>query len=87
MTLRVSDGRGGSDTATVGISVSSSVTTLQFTPDADARVEQAKSATNFGSATALVARGGTSLVTESYARFQVSGITAPVQSAKLRLAQ
>jgi len=85
VTLRVNDGRGGSDTGTVGISISSSVTTLQFTPDADARVEQAKSATNFGSSSTLVARGGTNLVTESYARFQVSGITGPVQSAKLRL--
>jgi len=85
VTLRVNDGRGGSDTGTVLISVSSSVITLQFTPDADSRVEQAKSGTNFGSKITLVARGGTTLVTESYARFQVSGITGPVLSAKLRL--
>ena len=30
-------------------------------------------------------RGGTNLVAESYLRFQVSGVTGPIQSAKLRV--
>ena len=66
----------------------SSVTTLQFTPDADARVEQAKSGTNYGSSSSLlVARGGTSLVDrELRCASRCPAITGPVQSAKLRRA-
>jgi glucose/arabinose dehydrogenase len=86
VTLRVSDGRGGSSTAVVTITVATGgATTLQFTPDQDARVEQANSGTNYGSSSSLLVRGGTSLVAESYLRFQVSGITGPIQSAKLRV--
>jgi PKD repeat protein len=84
-TLRVSDGRGGVNTTTVGISARDEVTTLQFTPDADARVEQARFGTNFGSSTFLQVRGGTNLVAESYVRFRVSGVTGTIQSAKLGL--
>jgi PKD repeat protein len=84
--LRVADGRGGSSTASVTITVTASgATTLTFTPDADARVQQANSGSNYGTSNYLQVRGGTSLVTESYVRFQASGITGPVTSAKLRL--
>jgi hypothetical protein len=54
-----------------------------FTPVADARVEQARPTTNFGSATTLIA--DTSPRTESYLRFTVTGLNGSAQSAKLRL--
>ena len=53
--------------------------------EADARVEQDKATSNFGTQNSLLVRGGTKQVAESYLRFTVSGITGPIQSAKLRL--
>jgi hypothetical protein len=54
-----------------------------FTPAADARVEQASPNANFGTATTLIA--DTSPLTESYLRFNLTGLTGAVQSATLRL--
>jgi chitodextrinase len=60
------------------------VQTASFTADADARVEQANSLSNFGTDD-LGADGGADPAVESYLRFVVTGITGPVQSAKLRV--
>ena len=60
-------------------------TALRIRPDADARVEEANSATNFGTSIRLRVEGGTDPAIESYLRYRVSGVTAPLQSAKLRL--
>jgi hypothetical protein len=54
-----------------------------FTPVADARVEQASPDGNFGAATTLIV--DTSPLTESYLRFEVSGLAGPVERATLRL--
>ena len=59
--------------------------TLIFTPSADARVETASPASNFGTATTLRTDGGADPDVESYLRFLVDGLTGKVQSAKLRL--
>ena len=59
--------------------------TLTFSPEADARVEQAGAAVNFGSDPSLRTDSGGNPVTESYLRFLVNGIRGKVQSAKLRL--
>jgi chitodextrinase len=60
------------------------VQTASFTADADARVEEANPLSNFGGDD-LGADGGADPAIESYLRFVVSGITGPVQSAKLRV--
>jgi glucose/arabinose dehydrogenase/chitodextrinase len=58
------------------------LTTLTFSPVADARVDSSTSSTNYGTSTKLqVSSGGRA----SYLRFQLAGITGPVESARLRL--
>jgi hypothetical protein len=54
-----------------------------FAPVADAYVEEAAPAANFGTATRLLSDG--SPRREVYLRFTVQGITRPVKSARLRL--
>ena len=55
----------------------------RLTPEADARVEQANPADNFGSSSRLIA--DLSPATESYLRFTVPAGTGPVTKATLRL--
>lgn len=61
------------------------VSTLTFNPVADARVEEANPAANFGLLTRLGTDGDAGLRIESSLRFDVSGISGTVQSATLRL--
>lgn len=60
-------------------------TTLEVSPEADARVEEASPSTNYGASTTLRADGASDPDVQSYLRFTVSGATGTVQSAKLRL--
>ncbi|WP_157601370.1 DUF7594 domain-containing protein [Stigmatella aurantiaca] len=57
--------------------------TLRFTPQADAHVQEAQPTANFGSAQVLEVDG--SPRSETYLRFTLAGLTQPVVSAKLRL--
>ena len=59
------------------------VVTAAYSPAADARVEAANPGVNFGTATSLIV--DSSPLTESYLRFDVSGLTGDVQNAVLRL--
>ncbi len=70
---------------TWSFSVRTASTAVTFTvnPVADAWVDSTTPATNYGTATSLTA--DTSPASQSYLRFSLSGITAPVRSAKLRL--
>ena len=54
-----------------------------FTPVADARVQEANGATNYGTSTAVGTDAGPAV--ETYLRFDVSGLSGAVQSARLRL--
>jgi acid phosphatase type 7 len=58
--------------------------TLTFGAEADARVDEAAPGTNFG-ASYLRANGGSEPDVESFLRFNVSGVSGTVQSARLRL--
>ena len=60
------------------------LTTVTFTPVADARVEDGSPSSNFGTSTKLQASGGVPK-RESYLRFQLAGITGPVVGATLRM--
>ncbi|MGH2978711.1 MAG: DUF7594 domain-containing protein [Solirubrobacterales bacterium] len=60
------------------------LTTVTFTPIADARVEDGMPSANFGTSTKLQAGGGVPK-RESYLRFQLAGITGPVVGATLRM--
>jgi chitodextrinase len=71
---------GPSETSTVTTPV-----TVRFVAAADARVEQASPQSNRGTSTTLRTDGGSDPDVETYLRFNVSGVTAPLQSAKLRL--
>ncbi|MGH2950274.1 MAG: DUF7594 domain-containing protein, partial [Solirubrobacteraceae bacterium] len=57
---------------------------MLFRADADARVQQARPSTNYGSGSLRVDGGGDPPI-ESYLRFRVSGLSGPVASARLRL--
>jgi 3-phytase len=57
--------------------------TLRFSPVADARVEEANPGTNFGMSTALLIDDGPEL--RSFLKFDVTGVTAPIVDAKIRL--
>src|SRR5215217_5304376 len=58
---------------------------LTFAPDADTYVIAAEPDTNSGSMTHLLVDGGQDPQVASYLRFTVSGITAPIERATLRL--
>ena len=59
--------------------------TVRFGAAADARVEQANPASNHGTSTTLRTDGGSDPDVETYLRFNVTGVTGPIASAKLRL--
>jgi hypothetical protein len=59
--------------------------TLTFAAVADARVSQSSPSTNYGTATTLNVDGGTTSALTSFIRFNASGISGPIQSAKLRV--
>jgi chitodextrinase len=59
--------------------------TVRFAPAADARVEQSTPATNHGTSTTLRTDGGSDPDVETYLRFDVTGVTGPLRSARLRL--
>jgi len=58
--------------------------TITFSPQADARVQESTPSSNYGTAN-LRTDGGTDPDVESYLRFNVSGVTGTIQSAKLRV--
>lgn len=60
-------------------------TTFTFSSAADARVAEASPTTNYGSTTTLPVDGGAGSVQKSYIRFNVSSISGPIQSVKLRV--
>jgi hypothetical protein len=59
--------------------------TVTFTPEADARVEEAHPSTNYGKAEKLRTDGGSDPDMESYLLFTVDGLSGSVKKAKLRL--
>ena len=59
--------------------------TLTLVPDADAQVSEDNPDFNYGARTELLVNGGADPDVVSYLRFDVSGVTAPVQRATLRL--
>lgn len=71
---------GPSETRTVTTPV-----TLRLAPVADARVEQANPGSSYGTSTTLRTDGGSDPDVETYLRFEVTGVTRPLQGAKLRL--
>ena len=83
--LTVSNANGADDEVKVGyinVQAGSGATTA-FAPVADARVEEANPGVNFGTSFLRVDGAGDPDV-ETYLRFDVSGLTGPVASAKLR---
>jgi hypothetical protein len=69
----------------VPTSLSGGTTTLSFVVEADARVEEVKPTTNFGTASKLRADAGRDPDIESYLRFSVTGVSGPVLNARLRV--
>ena len=61
------------------------VATFLFHALADARVEEASPTTNFGTSPQLRADGGSDPDVQSYLRFNVTGVSGPVQRAVLQL--
>jgi hypothetical protein len=61
------------------------ITTLTFAPDADAQVAEDNPHFTYGARTELLVDGGQDPDVASYLRFAVSGVSAPVQRATLRL--
>lgn len=61
----------------------SGIASLTFITEADARVKQSSPNTNYGNATTLQVDNAPDL--ESFIRFTVTGVSGPVQSARVRL--
>lgn len=59
--------------------------TLTFNADADARAKESNPDTNYGTGKTLQVDGGKDPAAESFLRFTVTGVTGPIQSARLRL--
>ncbi len=66
-------------------SASDFTVTITLNPTDDARVNSANPSTNYGSSSTLRLRKSSSTTINSYLKFNVSGLSGPVQSAKLRL--
>jgi hypothetical protein len=58
---------------------------LTFTAAADAKVNEGSPTTNYGTATSLLVDGGTGVAQNTFIRFNASGISGSVQSARLRV--
>lgn len=58
---------------------------VSIAPEADARVAEASPTTNYGTSSYLRTDGGADPDVESYLRFTVTGVSDPVESAKLRV--
>jgi chitodextrinase len=78
---------GESNTLTVTTPATAPATpgTKTFSPVADARVQEANPTTNYGTATTLRTSAGSNPDVESYLKFDVSDIPAPVKTAVLRV--
>src|SRR4051812_46140149 len=61
------------------------ITTVTFAPVADAQVAEDNPDFTYGTKPELLVKGGTDPEVASYLRFDVSGLSAPVQRATLRL--
>jgi hypothetical protein len=84
--VTVSDGKGGIATGTVDVTVvpaGGGGVEVTFTPVADAAVHSNNPTTNYGSVTILSVDGSPTRI--SYLRFEVTGVTGAVQSARIRL--
>ena len=66
-------------------SVSSVATSLMFIADADAQVNEANPGTNYGNSTYLQVDDAGDPGVESFIHFTVTGLSGPVQSARLRV--
>jgi hypothetical protein len=76
----------GDDVYIDEVRISTPVTTVSFTPTDDSYSRQDHAAKIKGAQTSLSVRGGaTSKEKNVYLKFDVSGVTGPVQSAKLKL--
>ena len=73
-----------SDPANAITPASPAVTTLTFSPQADARVHEGNPSKNYGAAF-LRTVGGANMDEETYLRFQLAGIAGQVTNARLRL--
>ena len=82
--VRAVDAAGNESAPSETRSVTTPVT-VRFAAAADARVEQATPASNYGTSTTLRTDGGSDPDVETYLRFNATGVTGPVTSAKLRL--
>ena len=58
---------------------------LTFIAEADARVKQSSPSTNYGNATTLQVDDASDPDLESFVRFTVTGVSSPIQSARVRL--
>ncbi len=84
-TVRAEDAAGNlSDPSNAANATTPASTILTLPAEADARVQESAATTNYGTST-LRTDGGTNLDTDSFLRFNVSGVTGTVASAKLRI--
>jgi hypothetical protein len=67
------------------VALPASAASATFVPVADAMVQEANPSTNYGTSTALRVDAGADPDVESYLRFDVTGQSGSIQSAKLRL--
>lgn len=69
----------------VQITVSAQAATVTFTPISDAQVKSDSATTNYGTLATLRLRGNSTTMYRTYLKFNVSGLSGPIQSAKVRL--
>jgi chitodextrinase len=90
-TVRAVDAAGNRSNASNTVNVTTPATgpvtpvTKTFSPVADARVQEANPAVNYGTVNSLRTVAGSSLDVESYLKFDLTGVTAPIKTAVLRL--
>lgn len=86
LTARVDDSDGKTAQHSIRVTVQPGPVTVSFAPAADSFVWQVSPGSNYGSYGNLHVRSAaTGLGRHTYLKFNVSGVTRPVQSAKLRI--
>jgi hypothetical protein len=75
----------GSATSAEDFTITAAPIVLSFSPKHDAYIKSSSPASNYGSAGTVRGKLGSSEINHSYLKFEVTGLSGTVQSAKLRL--
>ncbi|MEJ2735963.1 MAG: tandem-95 repeat protein, partial [Anaerolineae bacterium] len=84
-TYTANDGQADSNVATVSLTVTAGTATLRLAPSDDAMVTSKRPADNYGAETSLEIRSQNQETIHSYLKFDVTGVSGTITSARIRV--